>query len=144
MLCLPKSRASRDYTLRLAVAMSAYVLLLLISVWSLRHLHPSYAATVLLAVLPAIPIVAVIVVVGVYLKEEKDEFQRELLIQALLWSMGGTLAVASVWGFLEANADAPHVPGFYAFVLFWAIAGVVGVVQRFRYRASGDGEAADE
>ena len=144
MFCLPKSRASRDYTRRIALAMSVYVVLLLASVWSIKHLHPAYAATVLLAVLPAIPIVAVIVIVGLYLKEEKDEFQRELLIQALLWSMGGTLAAASIWGFLEANASAPHVPAFYAFVLFWAIAGVVGVIQRFQYRASVDGEVADE
>ena len=138
MDCFPKSAAGHRYTKRIAVTMSCYVALLFFSVWALKHLHPNHAVTVLLALLPAIPIVGVVVIVGLYLKEEKDEFQRELLTQALLWGMGGTLAIASVWGFLEANASAPHVPAFYAFVLFWAIVGIVGVIQRFQYRGGGD------
>ncbi len=130
------SAASRRYTIRLAVAMFCYVALL--SLCMLRYEHPAHSLTVLLAVLPAIAMVAVIVVVGLYLKEQKDEFQRELLIQALLWGMGATLAISSVSGFLEANAGSPHVPAFYIFVLFWAITGIVGVIQRFQNRGQND------
>ena len=142
MNVLPKSRAARRYTLRLAISMTLYIVLLFLSLWSLQHLHPGRAATILLALLPALPILAVLVVVGVYLKEEKDEFQRELLIQAMLWGMGGTMAAATVWGFLEANAGVPHVPAFYVFVLFWAIVGIVGVIQKFTYTAGSSGAAA--
>ena len=128
MNCMPTSLAGRRYTRRIAISMTVYVAFLFFSVWSLQHLHPGRAATIILAVLPALPILAVIVVVGLYLKEEKDEFQRELLIQAMLWGMGVTMAAATVWGFLEANAGVAHVPGFYVFVLFWA------VVARSRHR----------
>ena len=38
--------------------------------------------------LPAIPIIGIIAVVGLYLAEEKDEFQRNLLIQSMLWGLG--------------------------------------------------------
>ena len=118
--------------------MTVYVGLLFCSIWALKHLHPAHLTTLGLAVLPAIPIIAVIVAVGLYLKEETDEFQRELLIQAMLWGMGGTMAAATVWGFLEANADMPHIPAFYVFVLFWAIVGVVGIVQKFTYSGGSD------
>lgn len=60
---------------------------------------------------------------GVYLTEETDEFQRNLLVQSLLGGIGGILALETVWGNLEDLAHAPHLdliwvyPLFYLFVL---------------------------
>ena len=138
MSIIPKSAAARAYTRRLAFAMTLYTVFLLLAVHRLKHAQPSHAMAIFLSVLPSLPILAVLAIVGVYLREEKDEFQRELLIQAMLWGMGGTLAFTSVWGFLENFNQAPHFPAFYVFVIFWGVVGVAGCVQRVIYRGGGD------
>ena len=138
MSMIPKSKAGRTYTRRIAVAMSLYCVALFAATWALRHGDPGRAAAVALSILPALPIVAVLVIVGLYLREEQDEYQRALLNEALLWAMGGTLAVTSVWGFLETFHQAPHFPALYVFMLFWLFVGLAGLVQRLRFRAASD------
>ena len=56
---------------------------------------------VFLAVMPALPVAWTLVITGAYLSEEKDEFQRNLYIQALLCGMAATLAVVTAWGYME-------------------------------------------
>ena len=55
----------------------------------------------LLAVLPALPLVGSLVIVGLYIAEESDEFERSILVQSMLWGLGGALSVSTVWGFLS-------------------------------------------
>jgi hypothetical protein len=138
MSCQIPTAANGRYVRRMAIMLGFYMVSLVASISILRHLHPNHVATILLALLPSIAIVGTIAVVGLYLKEESDEFQRMLLIQSLLWGMGCTLAITSVWGFLEMFADAPHLPQFYVFVIFWAIVSFAGGLISRRYRTSAD------
>ena len=138
MSLIAKSKAGRAYTRRLLTAMIFYLIALSFAVSRFKHAMPSHATAVFLSILPALPIVAVIVVVGLYLREETDEFQRALLTEALLWGMGGTLAITSIWGFLENFHQAQHFPAFYTFVLFWLFVGLAGCIQRLRYRVASD------
>ena len=46
---------------------------------------------------------------GRFLAAEKDEFQRNVLIQCLLGGIGGTLTTTTIWGYLEDFAHAPHL-----------------------------------
>ena len=130
--------AKRNYTRRLTIALASYMASLLACLYLLRHLNPSHTVTIILALIPSIPIIAVIAIVGLYLKEETDEFQRDMLVQSLLWGMGCTLAATSVWGFLEMFSHAPHLPQFYVFVIFWSFVGFSGGAIRLRYRSSVD------
>ena len=84
MICTPKNAAVRRYTIRFLAVMLFYVLFLVATVWSFVHLHPTGALAYLLAILPSIPIIGVLVVVGLYLSEEKDEFLRSLHIQSMI------------------------------------------------------------
>jgi hypothetical protein len=51
--------------------------------------HPHGVLAYAVAVLPALPIAGALVGTGMYLGEEKDEFQRNSLVQALLGGRAG-------------------------------------------------------
>lgn len=137
MNCVQKNPAVRRYLLRFFVAMGAYVAILVSVILYLVRFHPSGPVVYLLAALPALPIIGIIVVVALYLADEKDEFQRTMLERSLLWGIGATLATTSVWGFLEMYSKVQHISSFYVFPLFWAFVGISGVALRLQYR-SGD------
>src|SRR5271154_5980623 len=101
MQCLPLSKAGRRYIYRLAPMMAVYLLFLFISQWTFHHLHPSGFVVYLLAVLPALPLVGSLAVVGLYIAEESDEFERSILVQSMVWGLGGALSVSTIWGSLE-------------------------------------------
>jgi hypothetical protein len=134
MICGPSNPAIRRYTIRFLSVLGLYVLVLLPAVWIFKHHHPAGVLAWLLAILPSIPIIASLVVTGLYLTEEKDEFQRTVLVQSMLWSIGGTLAFTTVWGFLETFLLIPHFDLTWMFPLFWFLVGVATPVLRARYR----------
>ena len=133
MQCLPSTKAGRRYTKRLAITMFFYLAFMFLAGWSFHHLHPTGFIVYLLAVLPALPLVASLAVIGVYIAEETDEFERSILVQSMLWGLGGTLSVATVWGFLEDFARAPHLSSFYIFIFFWIFMGISQPFIRRRY-----------
>jgi len=99
-----------------------------------RFYHPHGVFSYLAAVLPALPIIGALVYTGVYLAEEKDEFQRNLLVQSLLGGTGGILAVTTTWSYLEDFAHAPHLDLVWVYPLFWLFAGISYGFVRARYR----------
>ena len=89
------------YTKRFIAMMSSYMAALFAVTWIFRHHHVRGVAAYLLALLPALPIVGVVIVVGLYMREETDEVGKAMLTQAMLWGIGLTLSVATLWGFLR-------------------------------------------
>lgn len=133
MNCSPMNAAVRRYTWRISITMSFYVVFLISAVWLFSHRHPSGGLAYGLALLPALPVVGVLVVVGLYLAEEKDEFLRNLLVQAMVWGMGVTLAVTTLWGFLELFVPVPHLQLYLVFPIFWFVVAVASPLLRRRY-----------
>ena len=134
MTCLQTNPAVRRYLFRFLPTMAAYAVLLVFVEWYVHTFHPTGALLYGLAVLPAIPIVGVILVVGLYLAEEKDEFQRNLLVQSMLWGLSAILSLTSVWGFLQMFTHIHPFQPFMAFPLFWCFQGVATAALRWRYR----------
>jgi hypothetical protein len=99
-----------------------------------RLLHPRGAFSYLLAVLPSLPIMGALVYTGVYLAEEKDEFQRNLLVQSLLGGTGGILALVTAWGYMEDFAHIPHLDLIWVYPLFWLFAVISYMFVKARYR----------
>jgi hypothetical protein len=97
--------------------------------WHLEGL-PAYAV----AVLPALPILWFLVEMGRFLAVEKDEFQRNILIQCVLGGTGGTMVTTTVWGYLEDFAHAPHLDLVYVYPIFWLFFLLSYPVVRLRYR----------
>lgn len=125
------SPAARRYMKRFIPSMLLYVVVLAGSLWGIGALKPQGPLLWALAVAPALPILMVIAVMGLFLIEETDELPRLVTAQSMLWGIGITLAVATVWGFLE-NADlVPHLSSFLMFPLFCA---AMGLAQPFVWR----------
>ena len=134
MICIPKSKAERRYVYRLAPTMALYIVFLFIAKWSIHHLHPTGLVVYLLAVLPALPLIGSFAIVGLYIAEERDEFVRSIIIQSMLWGLGGALSASTIWGFLEDFANAPHISTVYVYVFFWIFMGLSQPFIRMRYR----------
>ena len=114
------NRASARYLTGIMTTSVAYVLGLGLAMWVFRNLDPSTGVTWLLAMLPILPILAMIYVMGRYIVEEQDEYLRHRAIMASLVGLGFVLAIGSFWGFLETFELVPHVPGWWA-VPIWAM-----------------------
>jgi len=127
--------AQKRYTTRMLVAALFCILFSCIAVVGVRHFHVRGGAAYALAILPALPIVAALVGTGAYLNEEKDEFQRTLYIQSLLGGIGGTLALTTIWGFLEDFVLAPHLRPTWIYPFFWIFVALAFPVVRLRYRS---------
>ena len=135
---MAKSQAARRYLRRLLIATLTYLVSVFVAFHVLYHGRLPLAAATGLALIPSIPIVAIITVVGLYLREEKDEFERDLVIKSLLWGTGGTLSVTSFWSFLHIFARVPAVDGFHVFVMFWLFVGLSSLPLRRYYGGCGE------
>ena len=134
--------AGRRYIRRFTPAMIAYVAVLFACVWAIRAWHPSGIALVVLSVLPALPVVGVIVVMGLYLIEETDEFLRQRIASCMLFGTGVLLAATTVYAFLVnggALAPSAELP-MWAFPLWCASRGAAQCVMGLRDRAAGGDE----
>ena len=134
MICSTNNPAQKRFFSRFAVAMLLYAAVLIPTIAIFVHYRPSGLVAYGLAILPALPILGMLVVVGLYLVEEKDEFIRNMQIQALLGGIGGTLALVSVWGFLENFTQVPRLELLLVYPAFWGFVGLSTAVVWLRNR----------
>jgi len=124
----PVTPEMRRYTVRVLLLMVGYALALIGVNMFLRDNDAPRVAAYAAAVLPALPIIGVFVMIGRLLSEMRDEYVRMLLVRQALIATAFMLSVATVWGFLESFRYLPHVPAFYAAVLWFGGLGVGGCV----------------
>lgn len=134
MLCSINNPAQRRYIVRMGVVAALCVLFALVAALAFRFGHPAGILAYLVAILPALPIVGALIGTGVYLGEEKDEFQRTLLVQSLLGGIGITLSATTIWGYLEDFAHAPHLDLVWVYPLFWIFVVLSMPLVILRYR----------
>ena len=134
MNCTTNNPAARRYMRRNLITMLLYGLSLALAAWAFLRYHPTGPLAWLLAVLPALPLIGLLAIFGLYLAEEKDEFQRFIGIQSMLWGIGGTLAVTNIWGFLESFAHVRHLNPTLDAVIFWIFVGISIPFLLARYR----------
>ena len=116
------------YLRRFFPTMALYVALVWISpyaIWATEAQGPLLWG---LAILPAIPLMAVFWIIGRLLIELRDEYVRMLQIRQALVATGFAMSAASAWGFLEVYADAQHLPLFTVPILWFAGLGIGSVV----------------
>ena len=51
--------------------------------------------------LPAVPFLVMMLLIPRYLRQEKDEFVRTLVMRSLLWGFAVPMLVDTIWGFLS-------------------------------------------
>ncbi len=125
MSCLTtKNPAVRRFYFRTFAASSAYIVLIVSIALCFFKFHPHGPLASVLAVLPAVPILGNIIALGLYLIEDKDEVQRSLMVEMLLWGLGGVLVFTSAWGSLETFTHIRHFNPTYTYTLFWIFVGI--------------------
>lgn len=131
----PAKAAYRRYLWRFFPLMIAYVAAVYGVSWLFdRGQAPAGWLGYALAVLPAIPIVGVIFVMGLYVVEEKDEFMRMRHVMALLCGLAIIMSVSVVWGFLEIYMHVSHLDAFWFFPGFCMAWGFSSGVLAWVYR----------
>lgn len=129
-----QSPAGRRYLKRFIPAMITYVISIFGASYGFRLFDLTGPVAWAVAIAPALPILAVIAIMGLYVKEETDEFQRNVLVESMLWGFGVTLAITTVWGFLEMYVHTPGLQSFWAFPIFCGAMGLAQPFVRRRYR----------
>jgi hypothetical protein len=129
----PLTRPIRAYMRRLFIMLAVYLVLLFAVIMIFqRPQPPTGMLAVAVAALPALPIIGMFWTIARLLIETDDEYQRMLFAKQILIATALTLSIATIWGFLENFGQAPHVPAFYASILWFAMLAVGGALARWR------------
>ncbi len=126
--------AQKRYLLRMMWAAFFCLVFSAAAAGGIRHGHVAGFFSYVLAALPAVPVAWTLLITGTYLNEEKDEFQRNLYIQAILCGVAATLAVVTALGYMEDFGRAPHLGLAWIYPLFWIFVVISFPVVRLRYR----------
>lgn len=122
----PRSPALTRYQWRVGLASIAYVAIIFAVGWLFRHHPPAGVLRYPVAALSALPIIAVFAALGRYLVDEGDEYQRMMMVRQALWGTGGAMALCTIWGFVETYAALPHLPLYFAAVIWFGCFGLAG------------------
>jgi hypothetical protein len=128
------STAGKRYRRRVLIAMSLYVVLLFLCMKLVKAVAMPGWALYAAAVLPAIPVMAVLASLARYLQEETDEYLRMLTVRSLLVAAGVLLATITVDDFLRVIAHRDALGPFVCFVVFFISFGVAQMVQELASR----------
>ncbi|WP_336985398.1 hypothetical protein [Altererythrobacter aquiaggeris] len=132
------SPAVATYTKGIMASSFAYAIGLGIAVRLHNTMELTGIIAVLVALLPVIPTLAMVYVMGKYLTDETDEYLKHRAMIANVMGLGAVLCAGSLWGFLETFEIVPHVPGWWV-VPIWAIGlGIGQCWMTFRDRAGTD------
>ena len=137
-ICGTSTPAGKRYRGRVMVTMSLYIVVLFGAISIVKHTHPHGWLLYTIAVLPALPILAMMGALGVYLQEEKDEYIRLITMRSLLVGTAVLLAVLVVNDFLRSISGAAALPEFTSWVVFFLVFGVAQAVQTMGNRVSDD------
>jgi hypothetical protein len=85
--------AQKRHLLRTGMVIAAYLVTFWGTIRYVRHHHPQGAELYVCAALPWFVLCGVIVSMALYLREERDEYSRELAMRTLLWGTGAAMAV---------------------------------------------------
>ena len=126
-----RNPAQRRYNHRVLGLSLAYAGALMGVSFVFRSSQPTGPLAWALALLPALPLVGIVVAMGRYLVEEGDEYLRAVESRKALIATGFMLIVTTCWGFLQSFDQVPRVDFYWAAILWFGGLGLGGCVNRF-------------
>jgi hypothetical protein len=96
-----KSPATRAYQKQTFTVLALYFVVFCGTKYLVDRLHPAGWQLFAFAVLPSLPLIAMFYLTGKYLKAERDDFKRELIMRCLLAGAGTCLSVNVIAGYLR-------------------------------------------
>lgn len=100
--------------------------------------HLGHGAVFLLAGVCAVPVVGIAICLATYLREEKDEFQRDIEIRGLLAGAAALLVVSVFFSFLHELGWTGYVAPVTEVLTFGMVNAGVKLGYRFRSRVDGE------
>jgi len=134
---MARNAARRRLTRSVLALVTSYVVILTAVAVFFRQGGHVGALAYAVAVLPALPIVGMVLVFSRYLAEESDEYLRMKFNRQVLIATGLMLTVATIWGFLERFGLVSHVDASWAGFLWVFGFGVGRVVNRLKFGEDG-------
>lgn len=119
---MKQKQIQRRYVRDLIWAMTAYILILIVSLTTLRQFEFSKTLQILISLSPAIPVAFVILAIMRMLMDS-DELQQRIQLSATAFSAALTGFITFSYGFLE-NIGFPKFSTFLVFpmlILIWGI-----------------------
>ena len=128
----------RRYLIRMIVVSFAYVG----SLFMASQLIESGAAitplAVLLALIPGIAVSGYFWAIGRLILEQKDEFQRMLIVRQALIATAMALSLASIWGFLESFDLVQHLDAYWWPIVWFFGLGVGAIFNKVQLGSAGE------
>ena len=106
--------------------------------WWVGKNKPSDTALLALAVLPTTTVAAFIYTLGRYLREEPDEFHRELVVRCLLWGLAAVMLLVAFHGFLQLFGWKGNWPVMIDLVAFLVAMGAAKLTYKMANRVPVD------
>ncbi len=122
------SAAGKRYRRRVLTAMSLYIVILFSCLKLVKTVPMHGWVLYVVALLPAVPVIAVLASLGRYLQEETDEYLRMLATRSLIVASGALLGTIVVNDFLRVIAHGTALSPFVFFVVFFMAFGLAQVV----------------
>jgi putative oxidoreductase len=120
--------AAKAYTFRTVFFMLGYVVALVLAVGGALDTIGGVSGWVLAAAVAA-PVAGQIWATLVFIRDS-DEFVAGVTAKRFILAAGMTFALSVFWGFAEKFAAAPHVEGWWVYVVFWGLMGFMPVFIR--------------
>ena len=137
-ICGTSTPAGKRYQRRVIVTVSIYLVVVLAAAWIVKHTHPHGWLLYTIAVVPALPIFGMLGALGIYLREEKDEYIRLITMRSLLVGTAVLLALLMVNDFLRSLSGAAAIPPFTSWTVFFLVFALAQAVQTMGNRVSDD------
>lgn len=133
--------AKKRMILRSLVVLAAYEALWVgVFLW-VHRAKPEGMMLFLIAMLPALTVVAFIGVIAKYLGEEVDEFHRQLVVRCLLWGTAAVMTSVCFHGVLQLLGWKGQWPAGIELGLFVVAMGAAKLTYRVRHRVPDDVDA---
>jgi hypothetical protein len=127
---MSQAAAGRAYAREFAIAMAAYVVAVIVTVWLTPNIDPTFRAPFVL-----IPLIPSAFALRAYLRflGRMDELGRRIQLEALAFGFGAAGMLTFAYGFLE-NAGFPKLSYVFVFPLMIALWGIGGAIATRRYQ----------
>lgn len=123
--CTANRPAQRRYLKRVMIFSALYLAAIFAAETIVTEPSRFAAANIALALMPGLAIIGVFWAIGRLIVEETDEFMRMLIVRQTLIATAFALSLATVWGFLETYAGAPHIMAYWV-AIAWFFGQFVG------------------
>jgi L-asparagine transporter-like permease len=134
------SPVARKFRKTSLTVLCSYFLLFLSADYAAQRVHPAGVLLWVLSALPILPIFVIILLFGKYLREERDEYKRDMAVRCLLWGTGGALLTNFFAGFLTIFGWKGQMFPFSEFFVFTALVIAAKLTYRVANRVPEDAD----